>query len=336
MKINSELHSKISKISIRFFLLAILLLTLFFAYGSIVEYFQAKSILADGETVDAVLVFDGVSDETDPSLQRHNYTYTITVNNVQYAGKFFVFGKDARQYDGQKTIKTVYSRSNPANANRLSILEANTNLAEVAKTNGWALFGFVAMAFFLHVILTFVLLTPKKQAIEATASPVSSPAPEIEASAKVPPAKKSFGYRFLSFLIKAGLVVGVIYFFGSLQSEIKDNFKNHVLLDEKQKCKTDAACLANLEAKFEQCVEDNSSSHKSGKYKRSYTLDQEGFDECIDWRPAGSEVEEASSSEEEISPVDTLYEDESEESATENPDAETDSTSPQESAESPN
>src|SRR5690606_40009498 len=88
-------------------------------------------------------------------------------------------------------------------------------------------------------------------------------------------AKKSFGGRIVGWLIRAAIVIGVVYFLSGLREDQQANFVESVAADAVAKCEGDAGCLENLAENFESCFKSHAESRRSGKYNRKYSLRSE-------------------------------------------------------------
>ncbi len=95
------------------------------------------------------------------------------------------------------------------------------------------------------------------------------------------PQKKSLLGKLVKWSITLLVLVVIANFIVGLRSDQKDNFVKGVRTNAEQRCLGDTACLATLKTKFSQCLDENSESHKSGKYSRKYTLDDDGFYNCV-------------------------------------------------------
>ncbi len=93
--------------------------------------------------------------------------------------------------------------------------------------------------------------------------------------------KASWIGKLLKWGITLVAVLILVNFITGLRSDQKDSFSKGVHTAAVQRCQADAACLASLEQKFQQCLQDFSESHKSGKFNRKYTLDEPGFYNCV-------------------------------------------------------
>lgn len=95
------------------------------------------------------------------------------------------------------------------------------------------------------------------------------------------PKKKSFLRKLVSWTITIVVVLVFANLIAGLRSDQKEKFVSGVRTKAEQHCNGDAACLGALNSKFSQCLEDNSESHKSGKFSRKYTLDEQGLYACL-------------------------------------------------------
>ena len=95
----------------------------------------------------------------------------------------------------------------------------------------------------------------------------------------------SLGKKLLGKLIKWIFYAVVIFFgykfFSGMADEQKQNFMSQAKGQVTISCKGDKACIEKANKYFNECINGNYSSYRSGKYKRRYVLNEEGFNQCI-------------------------------------------------------
>ena len=97
--------------------------------------------------------------------------------------------------------------------------------------------------------------------------------------------KLPFAIRAVKKLIKWTIIIAICVvfynFISGLQNEQKENFLMKSKSQAITSCNRDSDCISKVNNYFNDCIEDNYTSYKSGRYKRKYVLDLEGLNGCI-------------------------------------------------------
>ena len=100
-------------------------------------------------------------------------------------------------------------------------------------------------------------------------------------SSSTPAPKKTLLGRLLGWAIPVALMCIAGWYIAGLRAEQKNNFRSEALAKAEAQCKGDASCLPTARARLSVCLELHSSSHKSGKVGRKYSLDEPAFLTCM-------------------------------------------------------
>lgn len=103
-----------------------------------------------------------------------------------------------------------------------------------------------------------------------------------EKELETPKKKKGFGDRLITWGINLALGGALIWWIMSMQSNQEQKFYQGVVDTATVECNDNRVCLDNLKAHFHECAGDYVYKEKVGKFNKKYTLDKEGFDECLD------------------------------------------------------
>lgn len=93
--------------------------------------------------------------------------------------------------------------------------------------------------------------------------------------------KKTIGDRLLTWTINIVLVGGLVYWIIGMRADQKQKFYQGIVDTATLECNKDRVCLDNLKARFKECASGYTSSRKSGKFNKEYSIDKEGFDGCL-------------------------------------------------------
>lgn len=93
--------------------------------------------------------------------------------------------------------------------------------------------------------------------------------------------KKAIGDRLLTWGINLVLGGALIWWIMGMQDNQEQKFYQGVVDTATVECNKDRVCLDNLKAHFNECAGDFVTKEKAGKFTKTYTLDKEGFDECL-------------------------------------------------------
>ena len=92
------------------------------------------------------------------------------------------------------------------------------------------------------------------------------------------PSKKG---KLISYAIVGILAFGFWHLLSKHDKEQREKFVKATLEMSVTECKGDGACLANLTARFEQCLPAHYTKVRRGKFRREYILDKPGYEACL-------------------------------------------------------
>ena len=91
--------------------------------------------------------------------------------------------------------------------------------------------------------------------------------------------------RSKSKWIEYVIILGMALILGKcvlgLQAEQKENFFERSKDQAIASCGQDSVCIQKVNQYFDACVKQNHTSYKTGKFKRKYKFDLEGFKNCV-------------------------------------------------------
>lgn len=93
--------------------------------------------------------------------------------------------------------------------------------------------------------------------------------------------KETFKGKIIRWSITLVLCVAVFKFITGLQAEQKKEFFAQSRAQATADCGKDRDCRVKIAKYFDQCIKDNYTTYKSGRYNRKYVFDLEGFRACV-------------------------------------------------------
>lgn len=160
-------HQRLSTASKWLCAIGYVLLALLFSLSGLSSYRKANAILKDHAVVSAPVELESIEEKSGRKGRvsyEYHFNYAFEVDGVPYRDTFSTSESNASRYqDDGATVEIAYSRTDPSNFERLTLLENNKDLGAVVRRLLLAMAFAAVLAFFAHLLITRKLFVARQE-----------------------------------------------------------------------------------------------------------------------------------------------------------------------------